>query len=193
LFELGIHPNFMPESSHGSTMPEVLDHVLRIVPEAVSMRTHNLVQSSDLVRFLIHDTPIQADVSLFTPGIPDVQPVQHWNGGKYLLRLPFVWSDDYEWQKPAPEWHYSQPQNRGLNIYGFHPIHIYLNSCNVERYQRLREDPRPLYSIDRHTVDSLVHDGDGVKSFFESIVDVLANQPSHTTHDVVREWQRSMA
>src|SRR5215467_8520985 len=49
LFELGIHPNFLPGSSHGSSPQEVLQTCMTIVPEAQSFRTHSLVQSTPLL------------------------------------------------------------------------------------------------------------------------------------------------
>ena len=42
LFELGLHPNLFPGSSHGSSCQEVFESCRKIVPEAVSMRTHGL-------------------------------------------------------------------------------------------------------------------------------------------------------
>ena len=34
-FELGIHPNFMNNSSHGKTFEEVINYCLEVVPEAI--------------------------------------------------------------------------------------------------------------------------------------------------------------
>ena len=39
-FERGIHPNFFEGSSHGKTYEEVLEYCLKIVPEAISSRSH---------------------------------------------------------------------------------------------------------------------------------------------------------
>src|SRR3984893_16112933 len=41
-FELGIHPNFMPHSSHGRSHSEVLAYCLDLAPLSSSMRTHYL-------------------------------------------------------------------------------------------------------------------------------------------------------
>lgn len=45
LFQLGIHPNFLAGSSHGDTTDAVLGHCMGLVPEALTMRSHALVQS----------------------------------------------------------------------------------------------------------------------------------------------------
>ena len=42
---LGIHPNFLPGSSQGSNVEEVISECLNYAPNAWCMRTHSLVQS----------------------------------------------------------------------------------------------------------------------------------------------------
>ena len=49
LFELGIHPNLLNGSTHGKTEDDVLTHLKQIVPEAVSMRTHGLYQTTNFL------------------------------------------------------------------------------------------------------------------------------------------------
>ena len=49
LFEFGIHPNFRNGSSHGDTPDQVLASMKRIVPRAQSVRSHGLLQSSDIL------------------------------------------------------------------------------------------------------------------------------------------------
>ena len=50
LFELGIHPNFYPNSSHGESEEAIIGYCMDLVPEARSMRTHGLCQSSYLLK-----------------------------------------------------------------------------------------------------------------------------------------------
>ena len=53
-----MHPNFLPGSTQGDTARAVLDHCLAIVPEASTMRTHGLFQSSALLALLAGDKSI---------------------------------------------------------------------------------------------------------------------------------------
>ena len=46
---LGIHPNFLPGSSHGSNVQEIISECINYAPDAWCMRTHSLVQSSPLL------------------------------------------------------------------------------------------------------------------------------------------------
>lgn len=64
LFELGIHPNCLSGSTQGNTEDEVLSHMKEIVPEAISMRTHGLYQTSNFLMKAVRDYGIEIDVSI---------------------------------------------------------------------------------------------------------------------------------
>ena len=73
LFELGLHPNCLPESSHGNSEDEVLTHVRTLIPQAVSMRTHGLYQSSNFLKKAAKDFGVKNDVSLILPGMHNLK------------------------------------------------------------------------------------------------------------------------
>ena len=139
LFELGIHPNFQAGSSHGSTPSDVIKHCMEIVPEAVSMRTHSLVQSTPLLQRTVQLSPVRVDLSLFLPGVPAVGPLVQHVTSPALIRVPYTWEDDDEMARPEPRW---DPTAVLLGprpvIFDFHPVHIYLNSNSMRAYERLK-------------------------------------------------------
>jgi len=67
LFELGIHPNFMKNSTQGATEKEVLAYCKAVVPEALSVRTHGLIQSSNLLTTFVREYSLKIDSSVFLP------------------------------------------------------------------------------------------------------------------------------
>src|SRR5438270_3416903 len=77
LFEIGIHPNFAAGSTHGGTAADVLAHCLSIVPDASSVRSHGLVQSSALLDLLLVGTSLAADLSVFLPYASNLAPVEY--------------------------------------------------------------------------------------------------------------------
>jgi hypothetical protein len=123
-FELGIHPNYRPDSTQGSTPAEVLDHVIELVPDAVSARSHAVVQSARLLHLLVERTPVRIDSSTFLPGMPHVRPVPQITPHGTLVRVPYVWGDDYQpvWSLPT-DWDelLARP---GLQVVDFHPQHV---------------------------------------------------------------------
>ena len=128
LFELGVHPNFRSGSTHGATVEEVLEHVMTLVPEAVSSRSHGVVQSGALLAELVRRTPIRIDSTTFLPDMAHVRPVaQHLPAGT-LMRVPFVWADDYEALRPQGRWTWDRLFAAvGLKVVLFHPARVCLN------------------------------------------------------------------
>jgi hypothetical protein len=133
LFELGIHPNFRPGSSHGATPEAVLDHVMALVPEAVSSRSHGVVQSGRLLHLLVQRTPVRIDSTTFLPDLPDAPLVTQRTPHGDLLRVPFTWSDDYE---PLSPWddYLAEP---GLKVVLFHPTRMPSSSAFGELLERI--------------------------------------------------------
>ena len=152
LFELGIHPNFLPGSSHGSDFTQVLDCCLELVPSARSMRTHALVQSSRLFALVCdHYAKIETDVSLFLPNHPGLQPTELYLGDtqRSIVRLPYFWEDDVCAEWPGWSWSQAVPQSDGLRIFDFHPAYIALNMKRMQNYRQLKHvlGSRRLYEF----------------------------------------------
>lgn len=136
-FELGVHPNFNPLLYGSDSSPEkILDDLLLIVPEAVSIRSHSLFQSSRLME-LFNSRGLKYECNHFIPAESQIQlkPWRIWNG---LIKVPHNWEDDVSllsgyW--PKIQMLLDRP---GLKAFDFHPIHVFLNSENVDRYNACR-------------------------------------------------------
>ena len=74
IFEFGLHPNFLENSTQGSSYREIMDYVHNILPDSRIIRTHALVQSTKLLSMVINEYSINTDVSLFLPLSPDITP-----------------------------------------------------------------------------------------------------------------------
>src|SRR2546422_593197 len=70
LFEVGIHPNFMPESTQGRSQGEVISRLKAMMPEAKTLRTHSLFQSEPLLAELCEAHGFEIDCSVFQQGVP---------------------------------------------------------------------------------------------------------------------------
>lgn len=127
LFEVGIHPNFKDDSTQGNTPEEIMTYLLEIVPQARSMRTHSLMQSTPLLRIAHEKFGIQTDVSLLLPYTPNIVPHKLYaSKSKGLLRVPYFWEDDIELNNPYPSFSLSNDRFKvcGLKIFNFHPVLI---------------------------------------------------------------------
>ncbi|CAG0943397.1 hypothetical protein BROC_02281 [Candidatus Brocadiaceae bacterium] len=167
LFELGIHPNFLPGSSHGATVEEVLSTCLKVVPEAVSMRTHALFQST-LILQKATATPIRNDCSLFLPGTPNVSAHKLYLGTKIPLnRFPFSWEDDIEQVTPQKNWSFSVlPEQKNYLMLNFHPLLVYLNDVDGASYKELKAKFVRITHAPKDEADKLINKGDGPRTAF---------------------------
>lgn len=145
-FEVGIHPNFNPllDGSLNISSYEVITNCMSIVPEAKSVRSHSLVQSERLIdQFkLCGLTHIS---NLFVPYGSGIQakPFRVWD---QMIMVPHSWQDNV-----ALKMKMGFPRQAdffsGLQVLDFHPIHVYLNSENLDRYERTRplhQNPKEL-------------------------------------------------
>jgi hypothetical protein len=132
--ELGIHPNFMPGSSHGSTRRQILQTVATLVPEARAVRSYNLVQDTTILD-LYREYGLQSDLSLLEYRNPDVRPFQYWNG---LVRLPYNFEDSVACTRGERQADHLWMRSASVLVCDFHPIHVYLNTDTMDRYAALR-------------------------------------------------------
>ena len=176
-FEVGIHPNFLPGSTHGSEPSQVLRHCMALVPAATSMRTHALMQSTPLLNLVLKSTSIRFDVSLYVPRLAHVAPVEHWWDGRRLLRIPYIWEDDLEMERPEPLWDVDRLSALpGLKILDFHPIHIYLNGHNREPYEALKRRFPVLPDAAEAAALDLKTRGPGPGQMFEQVIDLVSSR-----------------
>lgn len=174
LFELGIHPNMLPGSTHGATEDDVLAHVLSIVPEAKAMRTHGLYQTSNFLAKAATRFGLRVDVSLFLPRAPHLRPHRIPWGGASLWRIPYFWEDDCEMFEERPIWNLSDRTLAvsGLRVFDFHPVHVALNFDRFEQYDTLKR-MRPLADWDETFIAEHVRSGAGPRTLFLELAGAL--------------------
>ncbi|NQY09925.1 MAG: polysaccharide deacetylase family protein [Flavobacteriales bacterium] len=167
--ELGIHPNFNflmnGDFRYGKTFTEVIAYYFKMVPEAVSARSHCLVQSSPILD-AFHDLKIKYDLNLFIPRVSNInlKPFDSWQDD--LIRLPHFWEDDMHltYNDPADVNHYLDFD--GLKIFDFHPIHVYLNTEDMSRYNSARSVLQNMNELKTHVNTEHF----GINDFFNNLI-----------------------
>jgi hypothetical protein len=175
LFELGLHPNFLAGSTHGDTWEAVLAHCAELVPGAVSMRTHALVQSTPLLDLVASVTNVRVDVSLYLPHAAGLQPVEHVTARGSLVRVPYLWEDDLEMVRTSPVWAVGGLSPApGLKVLDFHPVHVYLNSARMTGYEALKGQGS-FGDLDARAAETYVNRTEpGTRDMFVDAADHLA-------------------
>ncbi len=140
LFEIGLHPNFNPllkgDNNYGKDTNEIIENLLNLYPQAKSIRSHSLTQSTHLLDiFAKHG--ITHEVNHFIPAHANIElkPWELWNG---IIKVPYFWEDDVHLSYNLSESILDITTKKGLKIFAFHPIHVFLNTECIERYQATR-------------------------------------------------------
>ena len=195
LFECGIHPNFLKNSTHGNSEKEILDYIVSIVPGAKVMRTHSLVQSTPLLRNIVDQYKIMTDASLFLPGASNLEPHQiyfdHKNEG--MIRVPYFFEDDIEMYNPSKSWDIRDQRyhHEGLKVFNFHPLFLYLNGDTMHQYEELKAKGQ-LNEIPKEVVDQFVNSsGEGCRDLFLGLCDFIKNNnhSTNTLSEIVKVWK----
>ena len=186
LFELGIHPNFNADSSHGDTPETVLAHCMALVPEAVSMRSHGQLQSTCLLTKVLKTTPVDTDLSYLLPKMSHLAPACYQVAGRPFVRIPSYYEDDVAMEQPAPGWHADAffDEQPGLKVLTFHPIHLYLNGTDMVPYEAAKRLHRSLHHVTNAQIAPFVQRGEGPGTLFTGLVERLAGTRTACIRDV---------
>lgn len=193
-FEVGVHPNFLPGSSHGGTPDAVMQTVLDWFPEARAARTHSLAQSEPLLGLMAR-SGIAVDCSIHLPQADHVAPhaLRLEPGGPQLIRIPHVFQDNMymmagqPWEDAA-DWLLTP----GLKVLNFHPVHVALNAGDVSAYGALRRKG-PLMELKRRDMPPTDRDAPGARRFLAGILARMRSQPSFTVSETAALWVRGKA
>ena len=177
-FELGIHPNFNflldGDSRNGANYRSIIETLMSIVPEAKSLRSHSLVTSTKLLQ-LMPEFGLSHESNHFIPleSCEDLRPYRVWNK---VVRIPHAFEDDLFLLSPTSEAtggyesvtsHIKRffDGSRGIRVVDFHPIHVFLNTEDLVRYERTRNIHRIPEELVKHR-----YSGEGIRSALETLL-----------------------
>ena len=152
-FALAIHPNFNPllegSDSHGKNAREVLERMMKLVPEATSVRSHSMTQSSPLLS-LFSELGLSHDANHFIPFQSNgaLKPWRFWDGK--LTRVPYFWEDDVACLYNTGFDLKPLVMGDGVKVFDFHPIHVFLNTENMQRYEDTRASHQHAGVLSEH-------------------------------------------
>ena len=172
-FEVGIHPNFMPllrgDDSNGRNFEEVIDKLLNLFPDAKCSKGHALVDSSAIIAYLTA-VGITHDNTMFVDA-PAVRPLCPWRLWTDMIRVPLCWEDDYACVSPYENQFSNLHQEKsGLRVFGFHPLHIYLNTESLSRY----EEVKSFAGSDISRLRTMRYDGIGTRTRFLELLEKMS-------------------
>lgn len=174
LVELGIHPNYCGQSSQGSTMDEVTDYCMSLVPDARCVRGHRWFSSNDMYDRLV-TRGIRYDSNECSM-LDQAEPYIHRSG---ILRIPVFFEDGgLLWNGAEPDFvangkkYFSRD---GLKVLDLHPIHFAINSPTLQYYRQIGDTlSRDEYTaMTRETAVRLRYQGAGIRDYVTELVEYV--------------------
>lgn len=172
-YELGIHPNFSPLLKGGNQLgdaKQILDVMRTLVPEAVSIRCHNLVQSSVLLD-LFRESGLKFDCNVFLPFAP-ISALSPWLHTDSFIRVPYCWEDDTYLagfcRSPA-----EVMRSKGMKVIDSHPIHLWLNTDVLSRYESVKHRMNDEQFLRLYRYEN---DQNGVRNIVRWMIDLVKSE-----------------
>lgn len=140
-FELGLHPNFNTllagAAGEKKNASEVIAELKKVVPEACSVRSHSLVQSERLVDDFV-EYGLFSISNFYIPWNAGIS-LKPWSLWADVVAIPHSWQDNVSMR--LNEIVEAEPpyDPEGVNVYDFHPVHVFLNTGTMSHYENCRE------------------------------------------------------
>ena len=174
LIHLGIHPNFIPGSSQGLSVDDIIDYVFSVVPGAVTMRAHRWFSSNDIYERLIPKGILfDSNECAF---MDVVLPYVHRSG---ILRFPVFWEDgSYLWHNlplnfaVEGEMIFSRPSLKVINC---HPFHFAVNTPYFSWTRKIKDrlSREDYTSLDKDSLSRISWNGYGMRNFVMELIDFI--------------------
>jgi hypothetical protein len=171
LFEVGIHPRF-------SKSVDVRDEIIRlkkIFPRATSLRSHSLCHSS---RFfpIFREMNISSTSNYLASFCKNLEPIIQPFG---ILEYPIYFMDDayvlMYGEKDKYQLSSLSLDSAGVKVFAFHPIHVFLNTNSLERYEQQKKHPNFFGRL-----EELVNKDIGIRDLFVSLIEYVSSRSFET-------------
>ena len=171
--QVGLHPNFLPGSSHGTDTRSVIDYLLGIYPEAKTFRSHHFADSASISHEMFR-RGILYDSNLCLHLQEGIVPLRTGSGP---IRFPVFWEDDVHWGTENGDWDIAHYLDRftthGLKILNVHPFFFTANIPNQEYYEKVRSH---IKTLSADSISQVRYDGPGVRTFVEALLKELRHR-----------------
>jgi len=165
--KVGLHPNFLPGSSHGDDRLGVIDHITNLFPDAISFRSHCMVDDTH-ISIIMKEKGMLYDSNLCLYLQSNLVPLHHWTG---IPRFPMFWADDIHWRRdgafnlePYEDIFFSP----GLKIIGVHPFMYTLNLSDHDTYLNMKSH---ITTLNQKEAEQLRSSGPGSQTFLHQLID----------------------
>ena len=182
--EQGWHPNFLPGSTHGSTVDEVVSYCQKNFSGARTARMHCFAEDSFRMKALAK-AGIVADSQNPTACQGYLMPMVHPSG---ILRLPVYFEDDVAFDAVGEftiDTFRKTLFTPGLKIFNFHPTFLACNTPSQAHYN----STRGKFFGTSQPSDGVIYKGRGTATMLDDLADEIlsAGYKFESFHGLVDE------
>lgn len=186
-----IHPNFLPDSSQGSSFQDVIEYCIALAPQADGFRSHRYFEVNDIM-----DEFAQRQFKFVsnhcTRCETNLRPLMHRSG---MVSIPIFLEDggyllmdttlDFNALKPLLE-------APGLKVINFHPAHMAFNTPNFAYTRKIKDSVsrESWNNLSASEIQRLEYNGFGVRNTIQSITEFVyqRNYPVYSMHDIYETY-----
>ena len=168
---VGLHPNFLNTHDINHQI-KILKSLSKQVPNTKFVRSHSLNMNTNLVFEMFKNFPnIKYDFSILTYKSKFISKTSYDYLKVKINRINYNWEDSIAIHDRNFNWSYLKYFGN-MNIYNFHPIHIFYNTKNYEHYLRIKKNKIPLIKQKITDINPTLinNDSPGVRTFLKKIL-----------------------
>lgn len=180
--EIAIHPNF--------TTLELDKHIadrMQDYPDSQGVRSHSFFFTERLRPvYKNYGFMYQSNVMMYMQ--ENIQPYFMAPG---MVEVPLCWMDNFYIVMESDKADFVLPpgylERPGLKLFNFHPVHVYLNTCSLEDYEKAKQ----FYHRSEELVKYRNTARRGVGDMFVDLLKYISEKglPSRPIREIAREYK----
>jgi hypothetical protein len=170
-WEIGIHPNFEKNSTHGDTPRRVLENLITDFPSSRIWRSHSLMNSTRIHQAASNFQHLNYSSNYYDPFVSWKTPTPRKFNEKVSMEVPIHFEDDLAM---ADDKNFTRTRKliyeenlEFVKVFSFHLCHIFLNTYQMAYYEEFRSI---VYS-DCEPKKSCTQSGYGIQNVFYDLLD----------------------
>jgi hypothetical protein len=186
--ERGIHPNFLPGSSHGDSYLEVIKNCAEYAPETYGFRSHRAFEVTDTSHLMKNNFGFKYVSHQITIFQTHIKPILVESG---LINFPVFFEDGthlYNKLSLFIEKYLFLFKTPGIKIISFHPMNFVLNSPTLDYMRDIKDIlTRSEYNnINTKLIGLLINQNTGIRNTTLDIINFVKenNYPIYSMNEL---------
>ena len=183
--EIGLHPFFHPNSSHGKTYEETIENIFKLPYNLNAFRCHRFIRSNE-ISDLMKRKGMKCESNVCT-NLETIPPFENRNG---LLEIPIFYEDgSYLLNNNVldinsiPGKKFFEGTENDIKTILIHPMHFVINTPNWKYMSDIKNkiSRKEWNSLNKHQIKKIDFNGIGLRTFILEIINKYKNTDTKFT------------